>query len=84
MSARGTNHGPIGGVIPPTAREFVAAHTHWFRVVEGKRAEHWAVPDQLSAMLQLGVLQPPTPPKWGLAAPRDDQSATLNYRVGAG
>jgi steroid delta-isomerase-like uncharacterized protein len=56
--ARGTNRGPIGGV-PPTGREFVARHTHWFRVVDGKLAEHWAVRDDLSAMLQLGVLRPP-------------------------
>jgi len=61
VSARGTNRGPIGGVIPPTGREFVAGQTHGFRVADGKLAEHWAVRDDLSAMLQLGVLQPPAP-----------------------
>ena len=60
VTARGTNHGPIGGHIPPTGRAFVAAQVHWFRVKEGKLAEHWAVRDDLTAMLQLGVLKPPS------------------------
>jgi steroid delta-isomerase-like uncharacterized protein len=62
LTARGTNHGPIGGVVPPTGREFTAAQCHWFRVEDGKLAEHWAVRDDLTAMLQLGVIQPPGPP----------------------
>jgi predicted ester cyclase len=65
LTARGTNLGPIGGVIPPTGREFVASQSHWFRVEDGKLAEHWAVRDDLSAMLQLGVIQPPRSPNEG-------------------
>ena len=65
LTARGTNLGPIGGVIPPTGREFVASQSHWFRVEDGKLAEHWAVRDDLSAMLQLGVIQPPRSPDEG-------------------
>ena len=65
LTARGTNRGPIGGVIPPTGREFVAGQSHWFRVEDGKLAEHWAVRDDLTAMLQLGVIQPPGLPEGG-------------------
>jgi steroid delta-isomerase-like uncharacterized protein len=62
VTARGTNRGPIAGV-PPTGREFVAAQSHWFRVEDGRLAEHWAVRDDLSAMLQLGLVQPPGAPR---------------------
>jgi steroid delta-isomerase-like uncharacterized protein len=62
VTARGTNRGAIGGVAPPTGREFVAAQIHWFRIEDGRLAEHWAVRDDLTAMLQLGVIQPPGPP----------------------
>ena len=62
VTARGTNRGPLAGVVPPTGREFIAAQSHWFRVEDGRLAEHWAVRDDLTAMLQLGVVQPPGPP----------------------
>lgn len=67
LTARGTNRGPIAGVVPPTGREFVAAQSHWFRVEGGKLAEHWAVRDDLTAMLQLGLVQPPGPRAGGEA-----------------
>ena len=35
---------------------------HRFRVADGKLAEHWATREDLVAMLQLGVVQPPGPP----------------------
>jgi steroid delta-isomerase-like uncharacterized protein len=63
LTARGTNRGPIGGMIPPTGRAFVAQQCHWFRVQDGKLAEHWAVRDDLSAMMQLGVVERPGPPQ---------------------
>jgi predicted ester cyclase len=60
VTAQGTNLGPIGGgVIPPTGRQFVAGQSHWFRVEDGKLAEHWVTRDDLSTMVQLGVIQPP-------------------------
>jgi predicted ester cyclase len=59
LTARGTNLGPIGGVIPPTGRTFVSGQSHWFRVEDGKLAEHWATRDDLTTMLQLGVIHPP-------------------------
>jgi steroid delta-isomerase-like uncharacterized protein len=58
----GTNLGPLNGVVPPTGKRFVARQSHWFRVEDGKLAEHWATREDLPAMLQLGVVQPPGPP----------------------
>jgi hypothetical protein len=47
--------------VPPTGREFAAGQSHWFRIENGRLAEHWAVRDDLTAMLQLGVIKPPRP-----------------------
>ena len=57
----GTNLGKLGGVIPPTGKRFSARQTHWYRVRDGKLAEHWATRDDLTAMMQLGVLAPAAP-----------------------
>ena len=62
VATEGTNRGKLGGVIPPTGKRFSAQQSHWYRVRDGKLAEHWAVRDDLSAMMQLGVLAPATPP----------------------
>jgi predicted ester cyclase len=58
----GDEPGPLNGVVPPTGKRFVARQSHWFRVEDGKLAEHWATREDLPAMLQLGVVQPPGPP----------------------
>jgi predicted ester cyclase len=61
----GTNLGMLNGVIPPTGNKFSARQTHWFRVMGGRLAEHWATREDLPAMIQLGVIRapgPPTPP----------------------
>src|SRR3989442_14704852 len=63
VRSEGRNLGKFGGVVPPTGKKFSAGQTHWFRVESGKLAEHWATRDDLSAMLQLGVVQPPGPPR---------------------
>ena len=55
----GTNLGPIGP-IPATGRSFASRSSHWFRVRDGRLAEHWAIRDDLTTMLQLGVVRPPT------------------------
>jgi predicted ester cyclase len=55
----GTNLGKLNGVIPPTGRRFAARQSHWFRVENGKLAEHWATREDLPAMIQLGVIHPP-------------------------
>ncbi|HLW17208.1 MAG TPA: ester cyclase [Actinomycetota bacterium] len=62
VATEGTNLGRLGGVIPPTGKKFSAEQSHWYRVRDGKLAEHWAVRDDLSAMMQLGVLAPATTP----------------------
>ena len=58
----GTNLGPLNGVVPPTGRSFSARQSHWFRVADGRLAEHWATREDLVTMLQLGVIQPPGRP----------------------
>ena len=58
----GTNLGPLNRVVPATGRRFVARQSHWFRVENPKLAEHWAAWEELVAMLQLGLVQPPGRP----------------------
>lgn len=58
----GTNLGKLNGVMPPTGRHFSSRQSHWFRVESGKLAEHWATRDDLTVMLQLGVIPRPGPP----------------------
>jgi predicted ester cyclase len=60
--SQGTNLGKLNGVMPPTGKRFSARQTHWFRVEDGRLAEHWATRDDLPAMMQLGVIQPPGRP----------------------
>jgi predicted ester cyclase len=60
--SEGTNLGPLHGVVPPTGKRFGARQSHWFRGENGKLAEHWATREDLVAMLQLGVVQPPGRP----------------------
>jgi predicted ester cyclase len=60
--SEGTNLGPLNGVVPPTGKRFAARQSHWFRVENGQLAEHWATREDLVAMLQLGVVQPPGRP----------------------
>jgi predicted SnoaL-like aldol condensation-catalyzing enzyme len=63
IRSTGTNTGKLNGVMPPTGKAIVASQTHWFRVEDGRLAEHWATRDDLTAMLQLGVVEPPGPPR---------------------
>jgi predicted ester cyclase len=62
VRAEGTNLGRLGGMVPPTGKRFSAGQSHWFRIEDGKLAEHWATRDDLTAVVQLGVVQPPGPP----------------------
>jgi predicted ester cyclase len=55
----GTNLGSLNRVLPPTGKRFEAAQTHWFRVEDNRLREHWAIRDDLTAMIQLGVISPP-------------------------
>ena len=43
---------------PTTGKRVAARQSHWFRVVNGKITEHWAVRDDLGMMWQLGVMPP--------------------------
>jgi hypothetical protein len=40
-------------------KRFASRSSPWFRVVDGKLAEHGATRDDLSAFMQLGIVQPP-------------------------
>jgi predicted ester cyclase len=57
--SEGTNLGPLNGVVPPTGKRFRARQSHWYRIEDGKLAEHWATREDLPAMLQLGILETP-------------------------
>jgi predicted ester cyclase len=48
-----------GGPIPPTGARLDFHHAHRFRIADGRIVEHWAVRDDLRAMLQAGVVEPP-------------------------
>ena len=50
----GTHEGELSG-IAPTGGRVAAQQSHWFRVADGKIAEHWAVRDDLGMMRQLGL-----------------------------
>jgi predicted ester cyclase len=61
VAVRGTMVGTHGGElmgIAPTGKRVAAQQSHWFRVVDGKLAEHWAVRDDLGMLRQLGVVPP--------------------------
>ena len=48
--------------LEPSGRSWRYQHVHIFRIEDGLIAEHWAVREDLKAMIQLGVVAPPTPP----------------------
>lgn len=52
--------GAIATVQAPTGRSFRVRQTHWFRVEDGRVAEHWAIRNDLDQALQLRWV-PPTP-----------------------
>ena len=42
--------------VPPTGESFAVQQVHWFRVADGKVAQHSAVRDALGMLRQLGVI----------------------------
>ena len=61
VRARSTLTGS-GGPIPPTGRSLDFHHAHRFRIRDGRIVEHWAVRDDLRAVVQAGVVTPPSRP----------------------
>jgi predicted ester cyclase len=49
--------------LQPTGRSWRYQHVHIFRIEDGLIAEHWAVREDLKALLQLGVIASPGPPE---------------------
>jgi steroid delta-isomerase-like uncharacterized protein len=43
----------------PTGREFAARHVYFWRIADGRIAEHWGVRDDLGMLQQLGLLASP-------------------------
>jgi predicted ester cyclase len=58
------NGGMLVGV-PPTHRRFEAESIHWFKLKDGKIADHYATRDDLAMMQQLGLSPSPQPFDWG-------------------
>lgn len=56
--ATGTHEGPFMG-IEPTGKEIVIQGIHIHRIEDGRIAETWSQGDNLGAMQQLGVIEPP-------------------------
>jgi predicted ester cyclase len=54
----GTMRGELFGV-PPTGKSAAFEHVHWHRVAGGKLVERWAVRDDLGALIQFGIIDPP-------------------------
>jgi len=48
--------------LEPTGRSLKYQHLHIFRIEGGLIVEHWAVREDLKAMIQLGVIAPPASP----------------------
>jgi predicted SnoaL-like aldol condensation-catalyzing enzyme len=66
----GTNDGPYDGR-PPTHNKLSFSTADFFRIANGKIAEHWDVVNVLPRMIALGQIQPPAPaPK-----PPEDETA---------
>ncbi len=59
ITSTGTHQGEIRmpwGTIPPTGRRVSWQSVRIYRIADGKIAEHWAVRDDLTMLLQLGAL----------------------------
>jgi steroid delta-isomerase-like uncharacterized protein len=56
----GTNDGPFEGR-PPTHNKLRFSTADFFRIADGKIAEHWDVVNQLPRMIALGLIEPPAP-----------------------
>jgi predicted ester cyclase len=69
----GTNDGPYDGR-PPTHNKLSFSTADFFRIADGKIAEHWDVVNVLPRMIALGLIQPPT------SAPKPAEDTTTKSR----
>jgi predicted ester cyclase len=58
LTASGTMKGEFAGM-PATGKNATWTEIHIGRVVNGRLTEHWGVIDQLSMLIQLGVIESP-------------------------
>lgn len=58
LTIRGTHTGPLP-FAPATGRSIEITDQSIFRIEDGKIAEQWALTDQLSLLVQLGLFEPP-------------------------
>jgi steroid delta-isomerase-like uncharacterized protein len=61
MQWRGTQDGPYEGR-PPTGNKLIFSTSDFFRIENGKIAEHWDVVDTLARATALGLVPAPKPP----------------------
>ena len=59
---RGTQNGPLGP-FPASGRTLSADFISIYRVADGRIAEAWVEWDNLNALIELGHLAPPSPPR---------------------
>jgi predicted ester cyclase len=77
VRATGSNSGRLNGFLAASGKAFNYTQSHWFRIADGKLAEHWATRDDLTAMLQLGVVTSPR-----LGALFRQLRGAISYRLG--
>jgi len=70
----GTNDGPYEGR-PPTHKKLSFNTADFFRIADGKIAEHWDVVNVLPRMIALGQIEPPPP-----SAPKPPEDSTAKPR----
>ncbi len=58
MTNSGTHKGPLP-IAPATGKSFEVVDIAICRIEDGKIAEQWGLSDNLSLLLQLGLIQPP-------------------------
>jgi predicted ester cyclase len=50
----GVHSGPMRE-LPATGKPFAQSQSHWFRIADGRIAEHWATRDDLGFLHQIGI-----------------------------
>jgi predicted ester cyclase len=63
----GTHQGEFVG-IPATGKQTTTNGVDFFRMQDGRQAEHWGGPDMFSFLMQLGVMPGPGTPGPGTPA----------------